>query len=378
MAREQKADRSHHFAVTMANLAYNSVSKIASKTRRGRSTTRWKLSKHFRADGTASAIMAKAQFLHGSAGCPSEGADRLTVDGDAGYQHNETYAEAADALDSFASRESALAILDRVGHHSTVTTADRRLLALTKARLFSDGVNLMKPEALADYPPGSRRWLASGPLEVTHAYLKVARGDEDAGKAATWQPSRRQRKAPMPCGASASSCRDCCWARGAEPGHPYDRPSYPWHLTFLADLLATRLASVSSEAQEVVAHAARLHPERWRTACVKRSREMDGPAAAAAYSRRSVTSPTSLGFVGWRRLAGGRERRQSRAFARPTPAAPVRIEDQGRVAISSAIAIRRDNRAEKGPRPSVLPNHQGGHVCHPGSGPRCLVARIGP
>ena len=36
--------------------------------------------------------------------------------------------------------------------------------------------------------------------------------------------------------------------------------SHPWHLTFLADLLAVRLASVSPESHDLLAHAAKLAP----------------------------------------------------------------------------------------------------------------------
>ena len=51
------------------------------------------------------------------------------------YIPNEAFADAADAFDGFGSHVTALALLDKVGDRSTQTVADRRLIALTRARM---------------------------------------------------------------------------------------------------------------------------------------------------------------------------------------------------------------------------------------------------
>ena len=138
MARDQRTDRTHHFGVTMANLAYNSI--IQDRLQDAAREVEEALDAFESASGLmerASATMAKAQILArlGHIQRARELIDSL-LDADVGYLHTEAYAEAADTLDTYASRASALAILDRVGHQSTITKADRRLLALTKARLL--------------------------------------------------------------------------------------------------------------------------------------------------------------------------------------------------------------------------------------------------
>ena len=287
MARDQRTDRTHHFGVTMANLAYNSI--IQDRLQDAAKEVEEALDAFESASGLmerASATMAKAQILArlGHIQRASELIDSL-LDADAGYLHTEAYAEAADTLDTYASRASALAILDRVGHQSTITKADRRLLALTTARLFLRQRRFVEAaEALADYPAGQPTLVGQEAfLAVTHAYLKVARGDQDAGKAA----NQATEQAAIQGADSIRRVGELLVgiASGIEALNQAIRTigmSHPWHLTFLADLLAVRLASVSPESQDLLAHAAKLHPERWRTALREALDSEHGPNVAAA------------------------------------------------------------------------------------------------
>jgi DNA-binding SARP family transcriptional activator/tetratricopeptide (TPR) repeat protein len=355
MARDQRPDRSHHFGVTMANLAYISI--IQDRLQDAAREVDDALEAFETASGLmelASATMAKAQIL-ARLGQLAQARQLIAslVNGDSGFQHNETYAEAADAIDSFGSRDAALAILDRVGHHSTVSWADRRLLALTRARLylrrrqFDDA-----SRALADYPPGQPTLVGlSASFAITDAYLRVARGDDDSvGRAsvATEQATAQGAEAMRRIGEILLG-----FAAGPEE---LDRAiltigaAYPWHLTFLADLLATRLAAVSRESQELLAHAARLHPERWRTD-LRQALATDGGASDFAPARLLEEIGDQSDIARLRRIAkSGRRARDATNLGRSLSrrlAPQVRIEDQARVSIGvgnrdvAGTAVRR-------------------------------------
>ncbi len=342
MARDQKADRSHHFAVTMLNLAYNSIVQDRLPDALA------EVDEALQAFETASAVMelssaviAKAQILArlGQVAQSRELIDSL-VYSDAGYQHNEIYTEAADVMDTFGSREAALSILDRVGNPSTLSTADRRFLALTRARLhirnrqFEEARN-----ALSGYPPG-RSTVVGQPaaFEITRSYLKASRGDPDANDAVELAIRRAAAQ-----GADAMR-RIGELIRGVVAGpDELSRAiatigrSYPWHLTFLADLLAPRVAFISGDAQGIVTRAATLHPERWRTALREAVALEEGkPHIAAAQLLEAIGDQSDIPRL--RRLAkSGRRTRESASLGRSLArrlAPRVSIEDQGRIGIS--------------------------------------------
>ena len=137
MARDQKPDRSHHFAVTMSNLAMISImqDRLQDALR--------ELEEALVAFGPASGLIERASAIAGRAqvlsrlGQLGEAEELFSslADADSSYEHHEVYIEAADAMDSFGSRDMALAFLDRVGHPSTVSPADMRLLSVVSARL---------------------------------------------------------------------------------------------------------------------------------------------------------------------------------------------------------------------------------------------------
>ncbi|HJQ88318.1 MAG TPA: BTAD domain-containing putative transcriptional regulator, partial [Propionibacteriaceae bacterium] len=342
MARDQKADRSHHFAVTMANLAYNSIiqDRLQDASR--------EVEEALDAFGPesslierASATMAKVQILAriGRVDEAHKLIDHLVGAGGA-YQQNETYAEAADVLDSFGSRESALAILDRVGHSSTITMADRRLLALTKTRLLIRAQRFDEAgAALAEYVPGQPTVVGqSAMLALTTAYLKVARGDGDARLAVADAQGQAQSN-----GVDAARRLGELLAGVVEGGSSLGQAvsrvgtAYPWHLTFLADLLAPRLEAVTSPARDLVGQAAKLHPERWRTDLRDALVVGRGPTnLTAARLLEEIGDESDIPRLRQVAKSGRRTREAAnlgRLIARRL-AHPVRIEDQGRVSIS--------------------------------------------
>ena len=341
MARDQKAGHSHHFAVTMFNLA--SYSLLQDRLQDAMRELEEALEAFGPGSGlmeVASAIMVKAQVL-ARLGDVSEASAMINslVDEGVGYQNNEVFAEAADVLDSFARRDSALALLDRVGHRSTLSPTDTRILALTEARVHIRRREFDEAEAsLAAYPAGRSTMLGhTAALDVTRCYLAAARGDAGAAQSLDRAVERAASQ-----GAHGMR-RVGEILRGVVAGPPALTEailtigrSYPWHLTFLADVLAPRLSSLSDEATSVVGDAARLHPERWRTELREALASQPGPA--------SITSAHLLEEIGdlsdvprLRKLArAGRRTREGanlgRSLARRL-AASVRIEDQGRVGI---------------------------------------------
>ena len=261
--------------------------------------------------------------------------------------------EAADVLNSSARPDSALALLDRIGHRSTLSLTDKRILSLTEARLHIRRREFDEAEAsLAMYPAGRSTMLGHmAALDVTRGYLAAARGDPDAAKsldraverAAAQGAHGMRRVGEILRGvvAGSSVLTETVLTIGR---------SHPWHLTFLADVLAPRLSSLSDEASSVVGDAARLHPERWRAEL--RETLASQPSSASIASAHLLEAIGDLSDVPrLRKLArAGRRTREAsnlgRSLARRL-ALPVRVEDQGRVGIvvgdreQSGTSVRR-------------------------------------
>src|SRR6185295_15060702 len=116
-------------------------------------------------------------------------------------------------------------------------------------------------------------------LDVTRGYLAAARGDADAAQsldraielAALQGVHGMRRVGEILRGVVAGP------AALTETILTIGR-TYPWHLTFVADVLAPRLSDLSEEATSVVGEAARLHPERWRTELRESLTSLPGPA----------------------------------------------------------------------------------------------------
>ena len=176
--------------------------------------------------------------------------------------------------------------------------------------------------ALREYPPGLTTLLGhQSAREITRAYVKVARGELDAAEVV----SNGLRHAVMQGVHSMRRVGELL--RGIVDG-PDDLneailtigPSYPWHLTFLADLLAPRLSSISEEALRVVESAAKLHPDRWRTDLRQTMAEDDRQAGLAAAGILEEIGDRS-DIVRLRQLAKGRT--GTRSAAHPVGLYPV-------------------------------------------------------
>jgi DNA-binding SARP family transcriptional activator len=342
MARDQKVNRSHHFAVTMSNLAMNSIvqDRLHDAAR--------EIEDALEAFGPASGLIEKASAIAGKAQVlarlgqvtQAKALFASLVEAEARYQQNEIYVEAADAMDSFASREAALAYLDRVDHQPTVSPADMRLLSLAKARLYIRRRQFdAAARALQECPPGlSTLFGHPTAFEVTRAYMKVSRGDTDAESAVALAVQLAEAQGVHGMRRVAELLRGVIGPPALlDEAIVTIGPSYPWHLTFVADVLAPRLTSMNEEAQAVLATAAKLHPERWRTELREALRSEGRPASLAAASLLEEIGDRS-DIARLRQLAKGRSRTREaanlgRSLARRL-ADRVRVEDQGRVGIS--------------------------------------------
>jgi DNA-binding SARP family transcriptional activator len=342
MARDQKINRSHHYAVTMLNLAQISVSQDRLQDALGEAVEA--MAAFENASGLLElsfATMAKAHILAklGNMAEASELVRRL-VDREGAFQDNEILGEAAEVFDAFGSREEALAILDRVADQSTLTTAEMRLLALTRAKLqLRRGEYERAALALRDYPPGMSTVVGQrATFEMTSAYLKTLRGDVDAAEAvavATQEAASQGVHAVRRVGdllggalAGPAALDQAILAVG---------PSHPWHLTYLADILTPRLALVSDGARSIVARVASLHPERWKRELRARLASEDGSTdLAAARLLEAIGDQSDIPRLRQWAKSGRRSREATllgRSLARRL-APLVQVEDQGRVTIS--------------------------------------------
>jgi ATP/maltotriose-dependent transcriptional regulator MalT/DNA-binding SARP family transcriptional activator len=341
MAREQKSDRAHHFAVTMSHLANNSMAQ--DRLQDALREIDDALEAFGRASGlmeSATATMIKAHVLARLGQIQETRAlIQSLMEQEVGLQTNEMYAEAADVLDSFAGRDAALAALDRVAHPSTLSTAERRILALTRTRFHVRRREFeLAAEALEGFPHGQSTLVGQpAALEIARAYLLASSGDEDARGAVAMateqagsQGAHGMRRIGELLGAALAgpaALNEAILTIGS---------AYPWHLTYVADVIAPRLPSVSDQAHSVVAEAAMLHPDRWRHD-LRVTLASDSPLAnlPAAHLLEEIGDGSDI--VRLRRLArSGRKTRDAANLGRSLSrrlAPRVRIEDQGRVGI---------------------------------------------
>jgi DNA-binding SARP family transcriptional activator len=110
----------------------------------------------------------------------------------------------------------------------------------------------------------------------------------------------------------------------------------PWHLTFLADELISRLGSLTPYAMGAVRAAAELHPDRWRDALRIRI-DADAPEVILEAARLLEVIGEGADIPRLRNLARTSKRRHEatdlgRSLTRRL-ASRVRIEDQGRISI---------------------------------------------
>ncbi|MGZ9160545.1 MAG: BTAD domain-containing putative transcriptional regulator, partial [Candidatus Limnocylindrales bacterium] len=341
MAQSQRPNSSHHFGVTMLNLASNSLVQdrpidaleeveIALEALEG--TTG--LIERSSAEALKAGLLLRL-------GRHSEANALIAVleSGAGRFIPSEAFAEAADAFASFGSPDVALALLDRVGDRSTQTVADRRLLAIARARMAIRERDLASAaKELATFPEGMSTVVgATAARKLTSAHLSLARGDDGA--------LEKLRTATKEAGsAGAHGLRRVGeLLQAAEQGsESLSRAigivgqSAPWHLSFVAEELIPQLDSVTPDAMAVVHTAAITHPDRWRSA-LRQSLEPPGPSPNVPAARLLEKIGTRQDIVSLRRLARAASRRidaadLGRGLARRL-AARVRVEDQGRVQI---------------------------------------------
>jgi DNA-binding SARP family transcriptional activator len=339
MAHRQRATSSHHYGVTMLNLALNSLvqdrlhdSLVQSREAIEALSTTSGLLEH-----SAAQVLAASTLLR--LGHVEEGqtlAEALLADTEA-YIPNEAFAEAADAFDSFGSRLTALTLLNRVGDPSTQTLADKRLLALCRSRMAIRQGEYGRAElALASYPSGTPTVVgAEAANRMTRAHLSMVRGDQKARSHlrqatafAASQGSTGVRRIGELLEAMATSGDALARAIGVIG------QAAPWHLSFMAEDIVARLPGIEDQAIDVIRSAAETHPERWRTAIRQVLATDDSHVnLPAARLLEAIGDRSDVALL--RRLARSTRRRPDaislgRALARRV-ADTVYVEDQGRI-----------------------------------------------
>jgi DNA-binding SARP family transcriptional activator len=355
MAQSQRDSSSHHYGVTMLNLALISLVQD-----RVHDALREVVEAIEALEMTTGAVERSASTaLHASILLRLGKADQtqslviaLRADS-AVFIPNETYAEAADAFANYGSSIVARSLLDLVGDSSTHTLADKRALALTRARMGIRQRDLDRAaEELANFPRGVSTVIGeTSALAIAEAHLSLKRGEAgaiemlrvatDAAASAGAIGWRRvgELLSALYCDAEELSRQTAVIGSVA-----------PWHLTYIAEDLAPRLADLSPDAMEQIQAAAFLHPDRWRSALRdlldRSSRNVD---LAAGRLLESIGEKPDV--VRLRHLARSTKRRfeaadLGRSLARRL-ADRVRVEDQGRIAIEigerviTGSAIRR-------------------------------------
>jgi DNA-binding SARP family transcriptional activator len=270
MARDQKPNRSLHYGVTMFNLACFSVVQDRLRDALGQVNDAIEaLASTSGAVEQVAALSLRAAILL-RLGQLSEASSDITalVADFPDHLENESLINAADALDSFGNPDRALMLLANIGSRTPLTPLDKRLLACTKARYH---IRRSEPgrarSALREYPSGRPTGAAATAVRlVTEAYVAAAEKDDGA-----------QHLAAKAAG-HADAQRAHGWRRLAELLEAINRgptsasqavsalgEQWPWHLTYVADLLVPMITELSPDATALVVRAAHLHPDRWRS-----------------------------------------------------------------------------------------------------------------
>jgi DNA-binding SARP family transcriptional activator/tetratricopeptide (TPR) repeat protein len=342
MAEVQKRNsNSHFYGVTMLNLAMNSVVQDRIEDALYESSEAVEALGTTTGDIEHSAARAlRAAVLLRLGKDPDEiGLETLMTSGASRYVPNEAIAEAADAFDSFGSRVSALALLDRISDRSVQTVADRRALAITRSRMAIRIGDVRGAEAaVEDFEPGLSGVVGStSALQMVKAHIAHVRGDQDASqklRAAIEDASRQGATAVRRVGELLVATRgsdDDLAATIEIIGR-----TAPWHLCFLAEDLIPHLPRLPTKVVDLIAGVAAEYPERWRTALRSHlDEDRRDVNIQAARLLEQVGDRTDVRRL--RRLARLSRRRPEasslgRSIARRV-ADKVAVEDQGRVTV---------------------------------------------
>jgi ATP/maltotriose-dependent transcriptional regulator MalT/DNA-binding SARP family transcriptional activator len=339
MAQAQRETKTHHFGVTMLNLALNSLlqDRIADAITEARDALEaLQETTGLVEQSTARVLLASLHLRLGEESV----AESLIHEIESAAEHipNEVFVEAADACDSFGSHLLALRLLGRVGDRTTQTLADRRLLAMARTRMAIRDRDAKSAEhELSEYPTGLPTVVgATAAINALRAHLALVRGDpsapetllEAAAESGRLGATGTRRVCELLLAASqgADALGDCC----VVIGH-----STPWHLTFLAEEIVPFLSEMSPDGRAAVERAAGLHQTRWRHALRRELDQGDSTNVGAARLLEDIGQSEDIRRL--RHMARtSRKRPDAAALGRTLArrlAQHVYVEDQGRLSI---------------------------------------------
>jgi DNA-binding SARP family transcriptional activator/tetratricopeptide (TPR) repeat protein len=339
MAQEQRETKFHHFGVTMLNLALNSL--VQDRISDAMTEAREALEALQETSGLVeqSAALVLLASLHLRLGEIELGhslIDEIEATGD--YVPNEVFVDAADSSDAFGSHLLALRLLGRVGDRTTQTLADRRLLALTRARMaIRERDGSAARSALAEFPDGVPTVVGTvAAVSAVRAHIALVDGDPQASILLAEAAATASRQ-------GLTGVRRLCelLLAASRGSHALDEAcilvahSGPWHLSAVAEDIIPFVEEFGPDARLAIEKAARLHRGRWRHAL---RRELESG------------SPTNLGAARLLELIGEHEdiarlRRVARTAGKRSEAVslgrtlarrladPVYVEDQGRLTL---------------------------------------------
>ena len=253
--------------------------------------------------------------------------------------------EAAEYEDSYGDPDRATTFLDEADSLPALSLKHRWVRALvgarycTRRRRYEEAQSLLAAITNTDATsPG----LGVARL-VDRAHLASAMGDfealssaEEARRAAHQQRAHRARRLAELLVAFETSDEELSIAIASIGSRS------PWHLTYLADLLARRTAALNGEAIEAIQSAMHTHPRRWRQALRLQLDVSSGPSKLS--TGRLLESIGDQSDIRRLRAAGRSMRRVpgaaelGRGLARRL-APRVEIGDLGRISVTVGAAI---------------------------------------
>lgn len=270
MAKMQRSNRTHHYAVTQYNLASNYV--VQDQADHAIAILDPALA--ILEQGSAAIELAAARLLRATAlamvGRNEDAWAAIEVirQTSTEYQEDEVAIGIADLLDSYLDPHAATDLFSAIDTTRSLTPSGLRLATLSRARMLAR--RRRHADALVEldrYPPGRPAHLGIGSaLALTRAYVAVSEGTEsgrrlaaDALQVARHQGAHRWRRCAevlLALTGDGSSLGRQLVATGKESSQS---------LTYLSDVIVPRLHEVDDGAIQAVATAAATHPVRWRT-----------------------------------------------------------------------------------------------------------------
>jgi DNA-binding SARP family transcriptional activator len=338
MAQAQRETRSHHFGVTMLNLALNSLvqDRVADAVAEVIEALEAFEETSSLVEQTASrALLASLHLRLGRFDLADDLIHQLETA--ASYVPNDAFVDVADAADAYGSHIVALRLLNRVTDSSTQTLVDRRAVALTRARIAIRAGDVGAAQIELDRYPEGKSTTVGGDAAValTRAHLawvrRESRAEEDIREAVEtaaihgFNGLRRVAELLLAASRGPDDLASTCIVIGH---------SSPWHLSSVAEEIIPSLDAFGADGLDAIRTAAFLHPTRWRTALRD---AIDRGASTFEAARLLEQIGERQDVVRLRRLArSSRRRHEATSFGRSLArrlAERVYVEDQGRVSI---------------------------------------------